>query len=106
MTTESPICCGCMVRPNFAFPTPVIRDQGYDIWQGRTNESNNGLTDAEKEVLHLLKEAWQKFSELGSHTSHDLTEYNYAIHLAQQKIATRVARRVNPEVWSQPPKEE
>lgn len=99
--TEIATCMGCMVQPNFHYP-PVIWGPPPVLKMDCCFAANNGLTDQEKEVLSLLKDAWQKFSELGNHIHHDLTEFNYAIHLAQQKMALRVARRVDPEVWNQP----
>lgn len=114
--TDSAICFGCMINPSFIYRTPMVMDPNR-LTVGDPNyiapdfnpigsPRDNGLTDAEKEILYLLKEAWQKFTNLGDHISHDLVEYNHAIHLAQQKIAVRVARRVNPDVWNQPLKDE
>ncbi len=105
MASEQPVCCGCMVQPNFLFPTPCPKCDppfqfpahpfSYIVPAAR-------LTEEEKEVLFLLKQAWDKFNALGDHVSHDLTEFTYGIHLAQQKLAMRVARRADPDVWSQP----
>ncbi len=114
MGSEQPTCMGCMVNPGFnyvphpyGFPKPPItlENIGSVLPPSVQLVPYNGLTDGEREVLNLLKEAWQKFVDLGDHISHDLTEFNYAIHLAQQKMAIRVARRVDPDVWSQPAKE-
>lgn len=95
------ICCGCLLSPAFKYPLP----EGGHIYRPHPtfcNEPGPELTDKEKEILHHLKEAWTKFMDLGKHTTHDIQEFNYAIHIAQQKMAVRVARRVDPEVWSQP----
>jgi hypothetical protein len=63
---------------------------------------NPGIAPEEQEVLHHLIEAWKKFLELGKKHPSDNDEFAYAIHLAQQKIGMRIARRVDPEVWTQP----
>jgi len=55
----------------------------------------------EHEVLMALADAWNKFLALTGNRSDDVEEFRHAIHQAQSKIALRVARRVNPEVWTQ-----
>jgi hypothetical protein len=117
MSCEQPICCGgCLVSPQFQFNQPLFHipcpkcdgDLHNFPPEIKIPPFNMppfppcGLTDAEKEVLMHLKEAWDKYAALGKHLPHDLTEFNQAIHAAQEKLALRVARRVNPEVWSQP----
>lgn len=115
MSCDQPICCGgCLVNPNFQTPSPLFhvpcpRCHNDDMYPPFPSEikivpplPSVELTYEEKEVLSHLKEAWDKFLALGKHLPHDLTEFNTAIHQAQQKLALRVARRVNPEVWSQP----
>jgi hypothetical protein len=91
---------------NPAFHYPPMRPEITMPFPSFTTVPHQGLTDGEKEVLNALKEAWEKFVALGSHVDHDLTEFNYAIHLAQQKLAVRVARRVDPDVWRQPQQSE
>jgi len=54
----------------------------------------------EHEVLMHLADAWNKFLSLTGNRTDDVEEFRHAIHEAQSKIALRVARRVNPEVWS------
>ncbi len=54
----------------------------------------------EHEVLMALADAWNKFLALTGNRSDDVEEFRTAIHAAQSKIALRVARRVNPEVWA------
>jgi hypothetical protein len=54
----------------------------------------------EHEVLMHLADAWNKFLSLTGNRTDDVDEFRHAIHEAQSKIALRVARRVNPEVWS------
>jgi hypothetical protein len=61
--------------------------------------SSYQLSEAEKEVLRLLAEAWNVFISLEGKVDFDNTEFAYAIHKAQSLVAMRVARRVNPEVW-------
>lgn len=58
-----------------------------------------GLTDTEKDVLNHLADAWNSFCSLDNRLEHDTDEFAKAIHSAQSKIAIRVARRVNPEIW-------
>lgn len=67
-------------------------------------EKSIGLTNAEKEVLNHLVEAWNKYSVLDEHVNSDLTEFAHAIHLAQHFLALRVARRVDTDIWTQPKK--
>lgn len=120
MTSNSPVCMGCHVNPCFCFPTPPL--VGHDIVSNYTlvppsptvtlmgdnmvyEAKPVGLTAAEKEVLKHLVEAWKKYAALEGHVNADLTEFTYAIHLAQQLLALRVARRVDTDVWVQPEKE-
>ncbi len=57
-----------------------------------------GLTTAEKRVLEMLAEAWNRYTELPGYCR-EVHEFADSIHRAQQIIALRVARRVNPEIW-------
>lgn len=61
------------------------------------------LTEQEKLVLEDLSSAWHRFVELKYHCDWDHQEFSNAIHAAQSIIATRVARRVDPDIWIQPP---
>ena len=61
-----------------------------------------GLTEAERAILDSLADAWNGFVRLGNDHPDDLTEFRQAIHSAQNLIAFRVARRVDPEVWALP----
>lgn len=61
-----------------------------------------GLSDDEKGVLFKLSEAWNAFLDLPHKGPDDEAEFKRAIHTAQQLVAVRVARRVNPEAWAQP----
>lgn len=57
------------------------------------------LTHEEISVLNSLVDAWNSFCKLDNILEHDADEFMKAIHIAQDKIAVRVARRVNPEIW-------
>jgi len=60
------------------------------------------LTPQEEELLKKLGEAFSLYSSLDKRSDSDNKEFTDAIHRAQQLVALRVARRVNPEVWAQP----
>jgi len=61
-----------------------------------------GLSNEELSALEATAEAWNAWCTLPSRTADDDEEFMRAIHAAQQLIALRVARRVNPDVWRQP----
>ena len=58
------------------------------------------LTHDEREVINHLADAWNAFIELPRMKESDMGEFKQAIHGAQLLIAARVARRVDPDVWS------
>jgi hypothetical protein len=58
------------------------------------------LTAAERRVLDALVLAWEQFIQLGDPHPDDRDEFKRAIHAAQNIVAFRVARRVDPEAWS------
>ncbi len=60
-------------------------------------DDNLGLTEKEKECLNHLKDAWNLFVNLEGEAN--FHEFIQGIHICQQVIALRVAKRVNPEVW-------
>lgn len=60
------------------------------------------LTQEETRVLHLLASAWNEFERLDKKHPDDNDDFRRAIHQAQQLIALRVARRVDPLIWKQP----
>jgi hypothetical protein len=62
--------------------------------------SSEGLTRAERNVLEHLCNAFNGFVELGCKHPADDGEFCRAIHEAQRLVALRVARRVDPGVWS------
>jgi hypothetical protein len=63
---------------------------------------SKGLTRAEMEILDKLATVWNAWCKLGCHAESDGNEFQDAIHRAQQLIALRVARRVDPTIWVQP----
>jgi hypothetical protein len=58
-----------------------------------------GLTPQEKEVLNLTADCWNKWIELPDRVDHHDADFMRAIHEMQRILASRVAKRVNPEVW-------
>lgn len=60
-----------------------------------------GLTEAEKECLNHLVQAWEIFNAMQEKHPSDNTEFCTAIHDAQKMLALRVARRIDTDVWSQ-----
>ena len=97
MTSSSPVCA-CLVQHNFW-------DKPYYNYNEALVKAHGlqtvGLTDEEKECLKHLTEAWNSFMLLGNKHPDDNQEFRPAIHEAQKTIATRVARRVNPDIWNQ-----
>lgn len=59
-----------------------------------------GLTADEKQVLEHLAAAWNKFLSLDTSRVDSTDAFRLAVHDAQRVIATRVASRVNPEIWN------
>lgn len=57
-------------------------------------------TVKERLVLARLVQAWNEYLQLPVQHPHDQEEFMRAIHAAQQLIAIRAARRVDPELWS------
>lgn len=56
------------------------------------------LTEGEIRVLDHLADAWNSFCDLGM-PERDADDFMRLINAAQAKIALRVARRVDPEIW-------
>jgi len=88
--TQHPTCLGCYVQPNF------LQKQEPRPFQLVS------LTLDEKDVLSHLAQAWEKFVALPQNSTDNLKEYQESIHRCQQLVALRVARRADPEVWTQP----
>lgn len=91
---------GCCVNPNWFFnPDFTLKlpeTLKFDLLAGVK------LTDQEQEILKKLVETYDLFTNLENRSDADNKEFVDAVHRAQQLIALRVARRVNPEVWHQP----
>lgn len=71
------------------FPAPAVKPGKVSI------------TPGEQKVLDSLAHAWNAYRQLDSNGAGD-SDYQdllNSIHAAQRVIATRVARRANPEVW-------
>lgn len=60
------------------------------------------LTPNERYVLEELTTAFNRFVDLPDYHPVDAQEFANSINRAQAVIATRVARRANPEVWAAP----
>jgi hypothetical protein len=87
--TTVPVCYGCYVD------SIVFDDKTFE------SKNDESLTFEEKECLRLLSEAWKAFSDLGQKHPSDNPEFCNAIHDAQKLIGIRVARRVDPDIWTQ-----
>ncbi len=83
-------------RPNYDQET--LRKEFRERLYGTAEAT---LTEDEKQVLALLAQAWDKFNSLDKKCPSDNPEFLDSIHRAQQVVALRVARRANPEVWTQ-----
>jgi len=66
------------------------------------HEPPTNLTEEETRILHLLANAWNEYVRLDKKHPDDNDDFKRAIHQAQQLIALRVARRVDPLIWKQP----
>ena len=59
-----------------------------------------GLTDKEIKVLKHLELASKEFFSLEKYHPSDNSEWVSAVHQLQCLIAYRVAKRVNPKIWT------
>lgn len=57
------------------------------------------LNEPEMTAMNHLVEFWNAFVGLSAHHPHDVGEVRNLVHSIQNVIASRVARRANPEVW-------
>ena len=92
-------CMGCCINsnwPGFIPPIELPQTLKFDLL------ANVKLTEQEQEILKKLAETYSLFINLDNRSDADNKEFVDAVHRAQQLIALRVARRVNPEVWHQP----
>lgn len=98
------VCFGCTLNPHWynpPYPNP-FQQQTFFTPTFFDNLALAKLTPQEEELLKKLGEAFSIYSSLDKRSEADNKEFTDAIHRAQQLIALRVARRVNPEVWAQP----
>jgi len=108
MSTEQPVCLGCCVNPIWPGHWPYFTppSEGYKFPEIKIPEidilAGVKLTVQEQEILKKLVEAFSLFTNLENRSDADNKEFVDAVHRAQQLIALRVARRINPEVWYQP----
>lgn len=106
MSTEQPACQGCCINPNWPGPWPgfTLPQDYFKLPETFKFDllASFKLTDQEQEILKKLVEAYSLFTNLENRSDADNKEFVDAVHRAQQLIALRVARRVNPEVWHQP----
>jgi hypothetical protein len=115
--TAQAVCQGCCLNPNWYFNPnwPFTNDpppyqNNPSPFQQPTfsapifidNLALAKLTPGEEELLKKLGEAFSLYTALDKRSEADNKEFTDAIHRAQQLVALRVARRVNPEVWAQP----
>lgn len=121
MTVRTSVCQGCCLNPNWYFnpqwplsndplqyhnnPNPNLNPCQQPTFSAPIFIDNLALaklTPEEEELLKRLGEAFTLYIALDKRSEADNKEFTDAIHRAQQLIALRVARRVNPEVWAQP----
>lgn len=58
------------------------------------------LTREEKDCLYRLAQAWNLLVKMPREHPNELNEFKDAIHRAEQIIGMRVARRVEPDIFS------
>lgn len=64
-----------------------------------TDASRQKLHEDENLVLNYLAAAWNAFARLPEGHPDNNLEFRQSIHRCQYIIGTRVAARVNPEIW-------
>lgn len=57
------------------------------------------LSREEKDILYRLGQAWNLFVSLDRQHPDELEEFRRAIHAAQNLIAVRLARKVQPDIF-------
>jgi hypothetical protein len=98
MGNQNP-ACQCFL--NIPFP---ILPPGEPIFRADfKNHTIPGLTDQEIEVLKNLAEAWNVFVKIEGKHPQENEEFCHKIHDLQRIIAYRVARRLDPQIWTQYP---
>lgn len=118
MTVEvaaaQPVCLGCCLNPQWSTnpfnqnpqPNPFNQPNPFQFPTFVNTFVNTNdfvkLTPEEKELLQRLGEAYNLYIALDKRSEGDNKEFVDALHRLQQLVALRVARRVDPDVWSQP----
>lgn len=64
------------------------------------NDNTVGLTIEEKSILDLTADIWNQYHKLAAVRPDESRELQLHIHNIQHMIAWRVARRLNPEIWT------
>lgn len=59
----------------------------------------DGLTDEDGKVMDLLIEAWDKYIKLPEQYPTEIDEFGQGIHICQNLLAIRIARRFYPKGW-------
>lgn len=65
-----------------------------------------GITEAEVRVMDGLNAALRAWHALPEHHPSDIEDFVFHVHALQNMVAFHVARRINPEFWWAPKKEE
>ena len=104
--SEQSVCCGCLLNPGFIqtpfFQNPATSPVLTPFTVNCEHLRQQHLTSEERELLLKLGECWNSFIALDKRSSADNQEFMDAIHRCQQLVALGVARRIDPEVWTQP----
>ena len=58
------------------------------------------LTDGERDILDLLANATRAFFGLPEHHPSDKQEWAHEMHVLQQRVMCRVARRAHPDYFT------
>ena len=59
----------------------------------------DGLTDEEGKIMDLLIEAWDRYIKLPEQHPTEIDEFGQGIHICQNLLAIRIARRCYPKGW-------
>lgn len=60
---------------------------------------DDGLTNAEGEVMDSLLDAFEAYSDLPVQHADEPAEFRYHVHMLQGLLAVRIARRAFPKGW-------
>ena len=84
-----------------ANPVTTIDEDGT-IWYALETKSPFQMTPEEKQVIDNLANAWNTFIELPDSEAgpNDWADFRHAVDTCHYIIGTRVARRVDPELWT------